>query len=56
MIFPLTGLVLGALIGGAVAARRGGKRADIIQYACVYAIIIGLVGLFVLIIVERSLT
>ncbi|MFQ6549576.1 hypothetical protein AADZ90_016610 [Aestuariibius sp. 2305UL40-4] len=53
MIFPLSGLFLGALAGAFVARKRGGKRADIAQYALVYAIIFGLAGLFLLILVDR---
>ncbi len=55
MIFPFAGLALGFLVGGTLAARRGGKRSDIVQYACVYAIIFGLIGLFALILIERVL-
>lgn len=49
------GLVLGALWGGLSAGRQGGKPADIAQYAAVYAIALGLVGLFVTIAIERFL-
>lgn len=54
MIYPLVGLVLGALLGAARAMRRGGKAADIAQWAVVHALILGLLGLFVLIFIERS--
>lgn len=49
------GLVIGALWGGFSAKRRGGKPADIAQYATVYAILLGLLGLFVTIAIERLL-
>lgn len=47
------GFVLGALWGGFSAKRRGGKLADIAQYAAVYAIALGLLGVFLTIIIER---
>lgn len=55
MIFPLAGLAIGALLGTLGARRRGGKRLDLAQWGTVGAIIGGLVGLFVLIAIERSL-
>ncbi len=56
MIFPLAGIVLGALLGAIRAKRRGGKPADMAQWAAAYGMIFGLVGLFVLIFIERSYT
>lgn len=47
------GLVIGALWGGFSARRRGGKPADIAQYAAVYAIVLGILGLFLTIAIER---
>lgn len=54
MIFPLAGLLLGALLGTLGARRQGGKRLDLLQWAAVGAIMGGLVGLFILIFIERS--
>ena len=54
MIYPLAGLLLGAVLGALNAARHGGKRLDLLQWAAVGAIIGGLLGLFVLIGIERS--
>lgn len=54
MIFPLAGIVFGALFGGFRARARGGKPADMAQWAAAYAMIFGLVGLFVLVFIERS--
>ena len=54
MIFPLSGLLLGALLGAFSAKLRGGNIMDLLQWATVFAIIFGLVGLFVLIFIERS--
>ena len=53
MIYPLAGLVLGALLGAWSARRRGGKRLDLAQWAAAGAIMGGLVGLFVLIFLAR---
>ena len=55
MIYPLAGLLIGAILGAAGARRQGGRRLDLLQWAAVGAIIGGLVGLFVLIAIERSL-
>lgn len=54
MIYPLVGLLFGAITGGLRARARGGKAADILQWAVVHALIFGLIGLFVLIGIERS--
>ncbi|MDP4031487.1 MAG: hypothetical protein Q8P60_01305 [Pseudorhodobacter sp.] len=51
----IAGLVLGAVIGAGIAARRGGRLPDMAQYAAGYAIAIGLLGLFVTIWLERIL-
>ncbi|WP_191090105.1 hypothetical protein [Histidinibacterium aquaticum] len=56
MIYPFGGLVIGALLGALAARRQGGKRADILQWAAVGAMILGIVGLFVLVFIERSYT
>ncbi len=47
------GLVLGALLGGLIAKRRGGKPADIAQYAAAYGIAFAILGLFLSIAIER---
>lgn len=54
MIFPLGGMILGAIIGVIQAKRKGGKGLDMAQWGAVYAILFGLIGLFVLIFIERS--
>jgi len=51
----IAGILLGALWGGMLAKRRKGKRADIGQYAAVYGIIFGIIGMFITIFVERML-
>ncbi|CAA9404924.1 MAG: hypothetical protein AVDCRST_MAG15-1250 [uncultured Rubellimicrobium sp.] len=54
MIYPLSGLLIGALLGTLGARRRGGKRLDLLQWAAVGAIMGGIVGLFLLVFIERS--
>jgi hypothetical protein len=51
----IAGLILGALYGGWSAKRRGGKPADIAQYATVYAIFFCLIGVFLTLILDRLL-
>lgn len=55
MIFPLSGMVFGAVLGAFRAKSKGGQRKDMLQWGAVFAIIFGLVGLFVLIFLQRSL-
>lgn len=45
----------GAIWGGLLARRRGGKAADIAQYAAGYGIALALGGMFVTIFLERML-
>jgi hypothetical protein len=52
----IAGLLLGAIFGALTAARRGGKRLDILQYAAGYGIAFGLLGLFLTIFIERMVT
>ncbi|PRZ46411.1 hypothetical protein [Epibacterium scottomollicae] len=47
--------LLGAAIGAFKARKRGGNVADMLQYGAVYAIIFGIVGLFVTIVIDRTL-
>ena len=54
-MFVIGGLVLGAIGGGLRAKLRGGKAADIAQYATVHAIIFGLIGLFLTLYLDRML-
>ena len=54
MIFPLTGMFFGAIVGAYRARARGGKLFDLLQWGAVFAIMFGIVGLFVLIIIDRS--
>jgi hypothetical protein len=54
MIYPLSGLLIGVLIGGARAKIRGGKTLDLLQWGAVFGIIGAMFGLFVLIYLERQ--
>ncbi|MDJ0822343.1 MAG: apolipoprotein acyltransferase [Paracoccaceae bacterium] len=48
--------IIGAISGGTIAARRKGNKADIAQYAFVYALAFGLAGLILTIIIEKAIT
>jgi hypothetical protein len=52
----IAGILLGALLGALSARRRGGKPADIAQYAVGYAVAFGLASWILAIIFERLLT
>lgn len=52
----IAGLVLGVILGAVTAARRGGKRLDILQYAAGFGIAFCLLGLFLTIFIERMVT
>ena len=56
MIYPLTGLVLGAILGAVTARAKKGTGADMAQWAAVFAIVGGLIGLFLVIFIDRSMT
>lgn len=45
--------IVGALIGGMNAKRRGGTRLDIAQYAGAYALAFGIVGMFITVFLVR---
>ncbi len=55
MIYPLAGLLLGAVLGAFSARIRGGRVLDMLQWAAVFAIIFGVLGMFVLIFIERGM-
>jgi hypothetical protein len=54
-MFVIGGFLLGAIGGGLRAKARGGKAADMAQYAAVYAIVFGLIGLFITLYLDRML-
>jgi len=47
------GLVIGVLLGTYKARKRGGSFGDILQYAAVYGIILGLAGTLITLLVHR---
>jgi hypothetical protein len=49
----IAGLLIGAVLGGLTAKRRGGKRLDILQYAAIYGIAFALLGMFATIVIDR---
>ncbi len=52
-MLPILTAIAGAILGALTARRRGGKGFDIAQYAAVWAIIGGLLGLVALIVLAR---
>ena len=54
MIVVVAALV-GSVWGGLLARRRGGNRKDIAQYAAVFGIIGGVLGVFVTLVLERMM-
>ena len=53
MIIPISALI-GMLLGGLSAKRRGGNRKDIAQYAVSYGIAFALLGLFITLVIVRN--
>jgi uncharacterized membrane protein YfcA len=51
----IAGALSGAILGWLAARKRGGTRWDIAQYAAAYAIALALLGLFVTILLDRTL-
>ena len=49
----LTGIVIGAVLGAWRARRQGGNARDMAQWAAVYAILFGLIGLVLTIVIGR---
>ena len=52
MIYIVLGII-GALIGGLTASRRGGNRKDIAQYATGYFIAFALLGFVLTVLIDR---
>lgn len=50
------GAVFGALLGAAMARKRGGRGTDMAHWAAVLAIAFALVGLFASVIIARNFT
>ncbi len=49
----IIGAILGGIIGGTIAKRRGGKTLDIVQYVGIYALAFGLVGMLATLVIHR---
>jgi len=56
MIYPLGGLFFGAILGAYRAKSKGGKPADMAQWGAVFAMIFGIIGLFIAVILTRTAT
>ena len=54
-MFVIGGFLIGAIGGGLRARATGGKPADIAQFAAVFGIIFGLIGLFITVYLDRML-
>lgn len=54
MIYPLGGLLFGAVLGAIRARMRGGKTLDLLQWGAAFGVIFGLIGLFVMVFVLRG--
>ncbi|GAA6199063.1 apolipoprotein acyltransferase [Aquicoccus sp. SU-CL01552] len=50
----ISAALIGALLGGVTARKRGGTLADIAQYAAVYAIGFAIVGMIATIMIHRA--
>lgn len=51
----IASLIFGAALGAGIARKRGGRPADMAQYAAGYGIAFTLLGLFATIFLERML-
>ncbi len=49
----ITGLILGAVLGWRRAAKRGGNRADKLQYAAAHGMALAVLGIFLTLIIAR---
>lgn len=49
----ILGAIIGAIIGGSLAKKRGGKPLDILQYAGIFALMFAIGGLFVTLFAHR---
>lgn len=54
MIFPLSGLLFGAVFGALRAKAKGGEGKDMLQWGAVFAIIFALLALFLAIVLQRT--
>jgi hypothetical protein len=54
-MIPLSGILIGAIFGALRAKSKGGKGKDMLQWGAVFGIIFGVIGMFLLIILQRTL-
>lgn len=54
MIYPLGGLLLGAVLGALLARARGGKLLDLLQWGAAFALMFGIIGVFVMVFLLRG--
>lgn len=54
MIYPLAGLLIGAVAGALRARSKGGNRLDMLQWGASVALIFGIVGMFVMVLLTRA--
>ncbi len=54
-MIPLSGILIGAIFGALRAKSKGGKGKDMLQWGAVFGIIFGVIGMFILIILQRTL-
>jgi hypothetical protein len=52
-MFVFGGMLLGAILGGMTAKRRGGRPLDIAQYAAGYGILFSVIGVAVTVALNR---
>jgi hypothetical protein len=52
----LAAALIGAILGGIAAKRRGGNKLDIAQYAAGYAMAFIIVGLIATVVIDRVLS
>lgn len=54
MIYPLGGLLFGAILGAIRARMRGGKVLDLLQWGAAFGLMFGIIGLFIMVILLRQ--
>ncbi len=52
-MFVIISVILGVLYGAFIAKKKGGTRLDMAQYAGTYAILFGIIGLFLMVAITR---
>ena len=52
-MFVFGGMLIGAVMGGMTAKRRGGKPLDVAQYAAGYGILFAVIGMVLTVAINR---